>query len=52
MSYGVNGPNLDFQVKFGLEDQGQLLHNTTAICNKVFNTSEPNLVILAWTGQE
>ena len=51
MSYGAEklkmGLIWTFQVKFDLEGQGRLLHKT-----KVFHISDPNLVILAWTGHE
>ena len=47
-----NGVNLEFQVKFDLEDQGQSVHKTIGTLNKVFCIFGPNLVILAWTGLE
>ena len=47
-----NGVNVDFQVKFGSEGQGRSLHKNIGILTKVIYTSEPNLVILAWTGHE
>ena len=47
-----NGVNLDFQVKFDLEDQGWSFHNTIRTLTKVFCIFGPNLVILAWTGLE
>ena len=42
-----NGVNFDFEVKFGLEGQGQLPPKTIGILTKVFYTYGPNLVILA-----
>ena len=39
-----------FEVKFDLEVQGQLTPKTIGILTKVFCSSGPNLVILAWTG--
>ena len=47
-----NKVNLDFQVKFDFEGTGQWFHNTIGILTKVFYTSDPNLVILAWTGHQ
>ena len=47
-----NGVNFEFQVKFDLEGHGQLPPNTIGILTKVFCFSGPNLVILAWTGDE
>ena len=47
-----NGVNFDFEVKFDLEGQGQLPPKTIGILTKVFYTYAPNLVILAWTGDE
>ena len=47
-----NGVNFDFEVKFYLEGQGQSPPKTTGILTKVFYTYGPNLVILAWTGDE
>ena len=41
-----------FSVKFDLEVQGQLPHKTIGILSKVFCSSGPNLVILAWTGDK
>ena len=38
-----------FEVKFDLEVQGQLPPKTIGILTKVFCSSGPNLVILAWT---
>ena len=43
---------LTFQVKFDLEGQGQLPPKTIEILTKLFCTSGPNLVILAWIGNE
>ena len=45
-----NGVNFDFEVKF--DRQGQLTPKTIGILTKVFYTYGPNLVILAWTGNE
>ena len=47
-----NGVNLDFQVKFDLEDQGGSVHKTIGTLTKVFCIFGPNLAILAWTGPE
>ena len=47
-----NGVNFDFEVKFDLEGQGQSPPKTIEILTKVFYTYAPNLVILAWTGDE
>ena len=47
-----NGVNFDFEVKVDLEGHGQSPHKTIGILNKVFYTYGPNLVILAWTGDE
>ena len=47
-----NGVNFDFEVKSDLEGQGQSLLKTIGILTKVFYTYGPNLVILAWTGDE
>ena len=47
-----NGVNFDFEVKFDLEGQGQSPPKTIGILIKVFYTYGPNLVILAWTGDE
>ena len=44
--------NLTLQVKFDLECQGQLPPKTIGILTNVFWTSGPNLVILAWMGDE
>ena len=41
-----------FSVIFDLEGQGQLPPKTIGILTKVFCTSGPNLVILAWMGGE
>ena len=46
------GLNFDFGVQFDLEGQGQMSHKTIRILTKLFCTSGPNLVILAWTGDE
>ena len=47
-----NGVNFDFEVKFDLEGQGQSPPKTIGILTKVFYIYGPNLVILAWTGDE
>ena len=47
-----NGVNFDFEVQFDLEGQGQSPYKTIGILTKVFYTYGPNLVILAWTGDE
>ena len=47
-----NGVNFGFEVKFDLECQGQSPPKTIGILTKVFYTYGPNLVILAWTGDE
>ena len=47
-----NGVNFDFEVKFDLEGQGQSPQKTIGIINKVFYTYGPNVVILAWMGDE
>ena len=47
-----NGVNFDFEVKFDLEGQGQSPPKTIGTLNKVFYTYSPNLVILAWMGDE
>ena len=47
-----NGVNFDFEVKFYLEGQGQSPPKTIGILTKVFYTYGPNLVIIAWTGDE
>ena len=41
-----------FEVNFDLEVQGQLTPKTIGILTKVFSSSGPNLVILAWTGDK
>ena len=41
-----------FEVKFDLEVQGQLTPKTIGILTKVFWSSGPNLVILAWSGDK
>ena len=52
ISSRVKPENLTFYGIFDLEGQGQLPHKTTGILTKVFRTSCPNLVILAWMGGE
>ena len=47
-----NGVNFYFEVKFDLEGQGQSPPKTIGILNIVFYTYAPNLVILAWMGDE
>ena len=47
-----NGVTFDFEVKFDLDGQGQSPPKTIGILTKVFYTYGPNLVILAWTGDE
>ena len=42
-----NGVTFDFEVKFGLEGQGQSPPKTIGFLTKVFYTYGPNLVILA-----
>ena len=45
-----NGVNLEFQVEFDLEGQGQSTSNPVYTLTKVFCISGLNLIILAWTG--
>ena len=45
-----NGTTFDFEVKF--EGQGQSPLKTIEILTKVFYTYGPNLMILAWAGDE
>ena len=56
MSYGAdklkNGVNFDFYIKFDLEGQDRLPPPTIRTLTKVFYIFGPNLVILAWTGDE
>ena len=47
-----NGVTFDFEVEFDLKGQGQSPPKTTGILTEVFYTYGPNLVILAWTGDE
>ena len=47
-----HGVHFDFEVKFDLEGQGQSPPKTIGTLTKVFYTYGPNLVILAWTGDE
>ena len=42
----------DFENKFNLTSHAQSPPKTTGILTKVFSTSGPNLVALAWTGDE
>ena len=46
------GVNFDFDLKFDLEGQGWLPPKTIGTLTKVFCIFGPNLVILAWTGDE
>ena len=47
-----NGVTFDFEVKFDLEGRGQSPLKTIGILTNVFYTYGPNLVIIAWTGDE
>ena len=47
-----NGVTFDFEVEFDLEVQGQSPPKTWGILTRVFHTYGPNLMILAWTGDE
>ena len=47
-----NGVNFDFEVKFYLQGQGQLPLKTIWTLTKVLCIFGPNLVSLAWTGDE
>ena len=47
-----NNINFDFEVKFDIEVQSKSPPKTIGILTKVFYTYGPNLVILAWTGDE
>ena len=47
-----NGVNFDFEVKFDPKGQSQSTAKTTRIFTNVFYTYGPNLVILAWMGNE
>ena len=47
-----NGVNFDFDLKFDLEGQSWLPLKTIGTLTKVFCIFGPNLVILAWTGDE
>ena len=51
-SQAQNGVNFYFEVKFDLGGQGQSPPKTLGTLTKVFYTYGPNLVILAWTGDE
>ena len=44
----VRPENLTFKIKIGLQGHGQLPPKTIGILTKLFSTSGPNLVILAW----
>ena len=46
------GVTCEFEVKFDLEGHSQSAPKTIGILTKVFYTYGPNLVILAWTGDE
>ena len=50
--HAQNGVNVDFEVKFHLEDQCQSSLKTIGILTKVFSNYVPNMVILAWKGDE
>ena len=52
MSQAPNSVNFNFDVKVDLEGQGQSVPKTIGYLTKVFYTSDPNLVILAQTGDE
>ena len=47
-----NGVNFDFDLKFDLEGQGRLPLKTIGTLTNVFCIFGPNLVTLAWTGDE
>ena len=47
-----NGVNFDFGVQFDLEGQSQSPPKTIGILTKIVYTYCPDLVILAWTGDE
>ena len=47
-----NGVNFYFGVQFDLEGHNQSSYKTIQILTKVFYISDPNLVILTWTGDE
>ena len=47
-----NGVNFDFEVKFDLESLSQSTPKTIGILSNIFYAYGPNLVILAWTGDE
>ena len=51
-AHAQNVVNFDFEVKFDLEGQGQSPPKIIGILTKVFYAYGPNLVILAWTGDE
>ena len=51
-SQAQTGVNFDFEFKFDLDVQGQSTSKTIGILTKVFYTYGPNLVILAWRGNE
>ena len=46
-----NQEELDFKMKYDLEDEAQSLQNNRGIDHGI-STSGPNLVILAWMGHE
>ena len=48
----VRPENLTFSVKIDLVGQNQLPRKTIRMLTKLFNTSGPNLVILAWMSNE
>ena len=47
-----NGVFFYFDLKIDLEGQGRLPHKTRGTLTKEFCIFDPNLVILAWTGDE
>ena len=47
-----NGVNFYFKVQFDHEGQGQSPQKTIGILTKAFYTSGPNLVMVAWMGDE
>ena len=47
-----NGVKFDFEVEFDFKGQDQSPPKTIGILTKVFYIYGPNLVILAWTGEE
>ena len=47
-----NGVNFGFEVEFDLEGQSQSPPKTKGIITKVLYTYGPNMVIIAWIGDE